>query len=89
MSLHHLRIAHGFQSNRATERRIGFAIRHVAAHVRKLGPHHDSAILAHGTDRFRQFDPEPDRAEKIAGAQSILAAVVCYRRVSNPLADAS
>jgi non-heme Fe2+,alpha-ketoglutarate-dependent halogenase len=59
MSLHHVRIAHGSQPNRSTERRIGFAIRYVAAHVRKLGPRRDSAILVRGTDRFGHFDPEP------------------------------
>jgi ectoine hydroxylase-related dioxygenase (phytanoyl-CoA dioxygenase family) len=62
MSLHHVRIAHGSQPNRSTERRIGFAIRYVAAHVRKLGPRRDSAILVRGTDRFGHFDPEPGSA---------------------------
>jgi ectoine hydroxylase-related dioxygenase (phytanoyl-CoA dioxygenase family) len=60
MSLHHVRIVHGSQPNRATDRRIGFAIRYVATHVRKLGPRRDSAILVRGTDRFGHFDPEPD-----------------------------
>jgi non-haem Fe2+, alpha-ketoglutarate-dependent halogenase len=59
MSLHHVRIAHGSPPNRSTERRIGFAIRYVAAHVRKLGPRRDSAILVRGTDLFGHFDPEP------------------------------
>jgi non-heme Fe2+,alpha-ketoglutarate-dependent halogenase len=59
MSLHHVRIVHGSRPNRATERRIGVAIRYVAAHVRKRGPRRDSAILVRGTDRFGHFDPEP------------------------------
>ncbi len=59
MSVHHVRIAHSSQPNRSTERRIGFAIRYVAAHVRKLGPRRDSAILVRGADRFGHFDPEP------------------------------
>jgi non-heme Fe2+,alpha-ketoglutarate-dependent halogenase len=59
MSLHHVRVIHGSRPNRATERRIGFAIRYVAAHVRKLGSRRDSAILVRGTDRYGHFDPEP------------------------------
>jgi non-heme Fe2+,alpha-ketoglutarate-dependent halogenase len=58
MSLHHVRIAHSSPPNRSTERRIGFAIRYVAAHVRKLGSRRDSAVLVRGTDRFGHFDPE-------------------------------
>jgi non-haem Fe2+, alpha-ketoglutarate-dependent halogenase len=59
MSLHHVRIAHGSPPNRSPARRIGFAIRYVAAHVRKLGPRRDSAMLVRGTDRFGHFDAEP------------------------------
>ena len=37
MSLHHVKIAHNSEPNRASHRRIGFAIRYVAAHVRQAG----------------------------------------------------
>ena len=59
MSVHHVRLVHGSPRNRSTERRLGLAIRYVAAHVRKIGARRDSAILVRGTDRFGHFDPEP------------------------------
>jgi ectoine hydroxylase-related dioxygenase (phytanoyl-CoA dioxygenase family) len=70
MSLHHVRIAHGSAPNRSGERRIGFAIRYVATHVRKRGPRRDSAILVRGTDRYGNFDrdPEPPTAAPSPGA---------------------
>ena len=45
MSIHDVRLAHRSAPNRSSGRRLGFAIRYVAAHVRKLGPRRDSAIL--------------------------------------------
>jgi len=62
MSLHHVGTAHSSEPNRSATRRIGVAIRYVAAHVRKQGPRRDSAILVRGTDRHGNFDPEPDLA---------------------------
>lgn len=59
MSIHDVRIAHRSEPNRSSERRIGVAIRYVAAHVRKTGARRDSAILVRGVDRFGNFDPEP------------------------------
>ncbi len=59
MSIHDVRLAHRSAPNRSSGRRLGFAIRYVAAHVRKLGPRRDTAILVKGTDRFGNFDPEP------------------------------
>jgi non-haem Fe2+, alpha-ketoglutarate-dependent halogenase len=59
MSIHDVRIAHGSEPNRSPERRIGVAIRYVAAHVRKTGSRRDSAILVRGVDHFGNFDPEP------------------------------
>jgi ectoine hydroxylase-related dioxygenase (phytanoyl-CoA dioxygenase family) len=59
MSIHHVRLAHGSAPNRSTDRRIGVAIRYVAAHVRKTGRRRDSAMLICGIDRFGNFDPEP------------------------------
>ena len=59
MSIHHVRIAHSSGPNRSRERRIGFAIRYVAAHVRKSGPRRDSALVVRGVDRYGNFDPEP------------------------------
>jgi ectoine hydroxylase-related dioxygenase (phytanoyl-CoA dioxygenase family) len=59
MSIHHVRLAHGSTPNRSSHRRIGVAIRYVAAHVRKTGGRRDTAMLVRGTDRFGNFDPEP------------------------------
>lgn len=59
MSIHDVRLAHSSAPNRSTTRRLGFAIRYVAPHVRKTGPRRDTAILVKGTDRFGNFDPEP------------------------------
>lgn len=59
MSIHHVRLAHGSGPNRSAERRLGFAIRYVATHVRKTGLRRDTAVLVRGTDRWGNFDPEP------------------------------
>jgi non-heme Fe2+,alpha-ketoglutarate-dependent halogenase len=59
MSIHDVRLAHGSGPNRSAERRLGFAIRYVATHVRKTGARRDAAILVRGTDRYGNFDPEP------------------------------
>jgi non-haem Fe2+, alpha-ketoglutarate-dependent halogenase len=60
MSLHHMGTAHGSGPNRSRARRIGVAIRYVAAHVRNTGARRDSATLVRGQDSYRNFDPEPD-----------------------------
>jgi ectoine hydroxylase-related dioxygenase (phytanoyl-CoA dioxygenase family) len=59
MSIHDVRLVHGSGPNRSSKRRLGFAIRYVATHVRKTGPRRDTAILVRGTDRWGNFDPEP------------------------------
>lgn len=56
MSLHHVKIAHNSEPNRADHRRIGFAIRYVGAHVKPAGP--DVAMLVRGTDSWGHFGPE-------------------------------
>ena len=60
MSIHHVALAHGSRPNASSARRIGFAIRYVAPHVRKTGSRRDSAILVSGTDRFGHFDRDPE-----------------------------
>jgi hypothetical protein len=59
MSLHHVRIVHGSGVNRSSYRRIGFAIRYIAAHVRQTSGIRDSATLVRGTDKYAHFEPEP------------------------------
>jgi ectoine hydroxylase-related dioxygenase (phytanoyl-CoA dioxygenase family) len=65
MSLHHMGTAHGSGPNRSGARRIGVAIRYVAAHVRNTGARRDSAMLVHGRDSYRNFGPEPEFATSI------------------------
>jgi non-heme Fe2+,alpha-ketoglutarate-dependent halogenase len=58
MSLHHVRIFHGSEPNRATHPRIGFAIRYIPARLRQIGAR-TSAMLVRGKDAYGHFDPEP------------------------------
>ena len=62
MSLHHVKILHGSPPNRSAGRRMGYAIRYVAPHVRQRGDQ-NSATLVRGTDRYGYFanDPVPAR----------------------------
>lgn len=58
MSLHHVKILHGSPPNRSPGRRMGYAIRYVAPHVRQRGDM-NSATLVRGVDRYGYFAPEP------------------------------
>jgi ectoine hydroxylase-related dioxygenase (phytanoyl-CoA dioxygenase family) len=58
MSLHDIWLAHSSAPNRSERRRIGYAIRYVAAHVRNTGSRRDSALLVRGVDRHGNFEPE-------------------------------
>jgi ectoine hydroxylase-related dioxygenase (phytanoyl-CoA dioxygenase family) len=62
MSLHHVKILHGSPPNRSPGRRMGYAIRYVAPHVRQRGDV-NSATLVRGKDRYGYFakDPVPTR----------------------------
>ncbi|HEX7952948.1 MAG TPA: phytanoyl-CoA dioxygenase family protein [Burkholderiales bacterium] len=62
MSLHHVKILHGSPPNRSAGRRMGYAIRYVAPHVRQRGDM-NSATLVRGVDRYNYFakDPVPAR----------------------------
>ena len=62
MSLHHVKLVHGSPPNRSAGRRMGYAIRYVAPHVRQRGDQ-NSATLVRGRDRFGYFsqDPVPER----------------------------
>ncbi len=55
MSLHHVRIVHGSEPNRAAHPRVGFAIRYIPTYVRQAGGR-TFAVPARGTDRFKHFD---------------------------------
>jgi hypothetical protein len=62
MSLHHIKILHGSPPNRSNSRRMGYAIRYVAPHVKQRGDM-NSATLVRGEDRYGYFakDPVPAR----------------------------
>lgn len=62
MSLHHIKILHGSPPNRSSGRRMGYAIRYVAPHVKQRGDV-NSATLVRGADRYGYFakDPVPTR----------------------------
>jgi len=68
MSLHHVRIVHGSEPNRSSDRRIGIAIRYIPTTVRQVIGPRDSAVLVRGVDEHKHFDMEPapdaDMSEK-------------------------
>lgn len=63
-SLHHVKLAHGSEPNVSNDRRIGFAIRYIAPHVKQLSGAEDSAMLVRGHDSCGHFGrdvpPESD-----------------------------
>ena len=59
MSLHHVRLFHGSEPNRADHPRIGYAIRYIPTYIRQTAGVRDSATLVRGKDEFGNFDPEP------------------------------
>ena len=63
MSLHHVKLVHGSEPNRSSDRRLGFAIRYIPAYVRQVAGARDSALLVRGEDPNGYFDHErrPER----------------------------
>ena len=59
MSLHHVKLVHGSEPNRSSDRRLGFAIRYIPAYVRQVAGARDSALLVRGEDPKRYFEHEP------------------------------
>ncbi len=68
MSLHHVRLIHGSEPNRAADRRIGFAIRYIPTTVRQTVGPKDSATLVRGVDEYRNFDHETAPASDLSAA---------------------
>jgi hypothetical protein len=66
MSLHHVGIVHGSEPNGSDGRRVGFAIRYMAPHVRQTLSAADGATLVRGSDRFGYFEHEPSPAYDMA-----------------------
>jgi non-haem Fe2+, alpha-ketoglutarate-dependent halogenase len=76
MSLHHVKLIHGSEANRADDRRIGFAIRYVPTYVRQTAGAEDSALLVRGVDTYHHFLEEtPPTADLDASALAHHAAV--------------
>jgi ectoine hydroxylase-related dioxygenase (phytanoyl-CoA dioxygenase family) len=71
MSLHHIKLVHGSEANRADDRRIGLAIRYIPTYVKQTKVR-DSAVLVRGTDRHHNFDVEP-RPHADLDAQALAA----------------
>ena len=69
ISLHHLWIVHGSNTNRSDIPRIGIAIRYVATRVRQDGAGKPIAMLVRGQDAFGHFQlvDRPVRNDAMAG----------------------
>ncbi len=65
MSLHHVKIAHASGPNRSDHRRVGFAIRYIAAHVRQQRDVRDTATLVMGSNAEGNFILEPRPAGEL------------------------
>ena len=70
MSLHHVRIVHGSEPNRAHYRRLGLAIRYVPTYVRQTEGPRDYATLVRGKDDYHHFQYEPEPRVDL-GAQEV------------------
>jgi hypothetical protein len=65
-SLHHVRIFHGSEPNRAHWPRIGFSVRYIPTCLRQTaGDVRDTASLVRGTDRYGHFEHEPTPASDL------------------------
>jgi non-heme Fe2+,alpha-ketoglutarate-dependent halogenase len=77
MSLHHVLICHGSEPNRAQHRRVGFAIRYIAASVYQTSGVRESATLVRGRDANNHFDHElPPEADLHPDAVKRHAAII-------------
>jgi hypothetical protein len=68
LSLHHTALVHCSPGNDGSDRRLGYGISFIPAHVRPLGPVTPSALLVRGTDRYRHFVPETRLATPMSAA---------------------
>ena len=77
MSLHHVLICHGSEPNGASHRRVGFAIRYIAASVYQTSGVRESATLVRGRDAKNHFDHElPPEADLHPDAVTRHAAII-------------
>jgi len=78
-SFHHTMVIHSSEPNRSDDRRIGFGISYIPAHVRHVGSYRMGASYARGTDRYGNFEIEPDPREH-AAAENAQHHEAAYRR---------
>ena len=65
MSLHHVNLVHGSDSNTTDGWRVGFTVRYITPDVRQEGDTRPLAVLARGEDRFGNYqliDRPPERS---------------------------
>lgn len=77
-SFHHLMTVHGSRPNCSDDRRIGVAIRYIAASVRQTRGR-DYATLVRGRDREHNFEPEPAPGASLDEAALAAHAMVMRR----------
>jgi non-haem Fe2+, alpha-ketoglutarate-dependent halogenase len=58
MSIHHVLLFHGSNSNCGSDWRIGFTARYIPTRLKQLAPIKDTAMLVRGIDTYRHFEPE-------------------------------
>jgi non-heme Fe2+,alpha-ketoglutarate-dependent halogenase len=80
MSLHHVKLFHGSNPNRSTDRRIGFAVRYVPTYVRQTVGMKDSALLVRGTDSYGNFELETPPSADLDSVALAHHKAVCERQ---------
>ena len=80
-SLHHTNVIHASDPNMSNDRRIGVGISYIPTRLTKKGVR-ASATLVRGTDRYGNFDYEPD-PRKMSDDQAREAHELAYARYRN------
>jgi hypothetical protein len=78
-SFHHTMVIHSSEPNYSDDRRIGFGISYIPAHVRHVGSYRMGASYARGTDHHGNFQIEPDPREH-AAMENVTHHEAAYRR---------
>ena len=73
MSIHHVRVVHGSEPNRGSDRRIGMVLRYCATDVRQTKVDGDRAILVAGEDAYGNFELVPRPRTDMGEAERQLA----------------
>lgn len=96
ISLHHTHTLHGSGANATDDRRIGFGINYVPAHVKTVDRVREagalcSAMLVRGEDRYRHFaaEPAPRRDCDPAAVAAHADAIRRYREMVRSLGHAT